>query len=97
MHSASPNPSKAPKDQSVVIRPNVEGTTNILRASQAAGVKRVVVTCSIASVFMKTEANHKSKYDENDWSDIDMCLGIFHKSTYQKETAVWKYINEEQA
>jgi len=46
------------------------------------------VTCSIASVFMKTEKNHKTLYDESDWSDPEMCVNIFHKITYQKELAV---------
>jgi dihydroflavonol-4-reductase len=30
VHSASPNPSKAPKDEKLVIRPAVEGTVALL-------------------------------------------------------------------
>jgi hypothetical protein len=56
------------------------------------GVKKVVVTCSIASVFMRTEKNHKSLYDESDWSDPEMCVNIFHKITYQKELAAQNFI-----
>lgn len=51
-------------------------------------MKKVVVTCSIASIFMKTEKTHKAFYDESDWSDPEMIVNIFHKITYQKEIAV---------
>ena len=44
---------------------------------------------------MRTEANHKSDYDESDWSNPEMCLNIHHKITYQKELAVWKFIKEQ--
>ena len=83
VHTACPNPSKAPKDEKAVIRPAVEGTTTVLKAAQAHGVKRVVVTSSIASVFMRTEKNHQSAYDEKDWSEPEMCLNIHHKINYQ--------------
>lgn len=51
-------------------------------------MKKVVVTCSIASVFMRTDKTHKPFYDESDWSDPEMIVNIFHKITYQKELAV---------
>ena len=41
---------------------------------------------------MRTEKNHKSFYDESDWSDPEMCTNIFHKITYQKELAVQSFI-----
>jgi nucleoside-diphosphate-sugar epimerase len=94
IHAACPNPSKAPKNDAPLIQAGSEGTTNVLKAAYAAKVKRVVVTCSIASIFMRTEANHKSDYDESDWSNPEMCLNIHHKITYNKELAVWKFINE---
>ena len=88
VHSASPNPSKAPKDEQIVIRPAVQGTVELLNAAQQEKVKKVVVTCSIASIFMKTEKTHKPFYDESDWSDPEMIVNIFHKITYQKEVTV---------
>jgi dihydroflavonol-4-reductase len=58
IHTACPNPSKAPKDEKLVIRPATEGTQTVLKAAQAHKVKRVVVTSSIASVFMRSDATH---------------------------------------
>lgn len=58
IHAACPNPAKAPKDEKIVIRPAVEGTQTVLKAAQKHKVKRVVVTSSIASVFMRSDATH---------------------------------------
>jgi dihydroflavonol-4-reductase len=33
VHVACPNPSKAPKDESIVIKPAVQGTVSVLKAS----------------------------------------------------------------
>lgn len=68
VHTACPNPSKAPKDEKIVIRPAVDGTLSLLRAAQRHQVKRVVVTSSIASIFMRNEEKHQKEYTEKDWS-----------------------------
>jgi dihydroflavonol-4-reductase len=94
VHCACPNPSKAPKDEKLVMRPAIEGTQTVLRASQAAKVKRVVITSSIATIFMRGEATHQADYDEKDWSEQEMCLNIHHKINYHQEVAVLNFINE---
>ena len=83
VHTACPNPSKAPKNENLAISPATDGTITVLKAAQNHKVKRVVITSSIASIFMKTEANHKNDYDERDWSDPEMCLNIHHKINYR--------------
>ena len=50
MHVASPVPSSAPTDESVVIKPALEGTLNVLKAAFEATVKRVVVTSSCVAI-----------------------------------------------
>ena len=50
LHVASPAPAKLPKNEDELVKPAVEGTTNVLKAAHAAGVRRVVVTSSNASV-----------------------------------------------
>lgn len=45
LHTASPFPLALPNDENTVIKPAVEGVTNVLKAVAANGkVKRVVVT-----------------------------------------------------
>ena len=48
LHVASPFPPAQPKDPDELIAPARDGTLRVLRASLAAGVKRVVVTSSVA-------------------------------------------------
>src|SRR5215212_6513415 len=50
LHVASPFPPKQPKDADELILPAREGTLRVLRASLDAGVKRVVVTSSVAAI-----------------------------------------------
>src|SRR6202043_4196954 len=50
LHVASPFPPAQPKDPDELIVPARDGTLRVLRACLAAGVKRVVVTSSVAAV-----------------------------------------------
>ena len=56
IHVASPFPAENPRDEMEVIRPAVEGTTNVLEAcaSTKGGVKRVVLTSSCAAIYGET-------------------------------------------
>lgn len=45
------------KDADAILRPAIEGTENVLRAAAAAGVRRVVVTSSVATVGGSTSAD----------------------------------------
>ena len=57
VHTASPLPIKPPEDESLVIKPAVEGTLSILRAAHKHRVKRVVITSSTVTITMKTQEN----------------------------------------
>jgi dihydroflavonol-4-reductase len=47
---ASPFPATPPRDEAELIRPAVDGTRRVLEASVRAGVRRVVMTSSLAAV-----------------------------------------------
>lgn len=91
LHVASPFPVGVPKSDDELVRPAVDGTLRVLRAAADAGVKRVVLTSSIAAIVsgyrdavVRTEA---------DWSDVD------HSSAYAKsktlaERAAWDFARE---
>ena len=49
-HIASPFPFDSPRDPQELIRPAVDGTRRVLGACVEAGVKRVVMTSSIAAI-----------------------------------------------
>ncbi len=50
MHVAAAIRGDEPKDQSLVIRPAVEGTERVLRFAHQAGVQRIIMTSSVATV-----------------------------------------------
>src|SRR5204863_3121665 len=66
LHVASPFPSKQPKDPDELIVPAREGTLRVLRESLEAGVKRVVVTSSVAAIRL-SEGAEARPLNEDDW------------------------------
>ncbi len=94
MHTASPFPLVQPKDPAELVRPAVEGTLRALRAANAAGVDRVVVTGSIASIANR-ELPHGRPFNESDWSRPDYpTTTAYALSKLEAERAAWKYVEE---
>ena len=50
MHVASPFVIEDPKDENELIKPAKEGTLRALNAAKKAGIKRVVITSSVAAI-----------------------------------------------
>ena len=69
LHVASPFPTAAPKDPNELIIPAREGTLRVLKAAQAAGVKRVVLTSSFAAIGYGHDAD-AGTFDESTWTDL---------------------------
>jgi len=89
VHTASPFPIAQPKDENVLIRPAVEGTERVLNEAAAAGVKRIVLTSSIAAVFNETK--HLELQDEADWCDVDLpSTSAYAKSKTLAERKAWE-------
>jgi dihydroflavonol-4-reductase len=68
LHTASPFPSENPSHEDELIIPARDGTLRVLRAAEAARVRRVVVTSSFAAVGYTAKADG-SPYTEQDWTD----------------------------
>ncbi len=71
MHTASPFPLKVPKNHDEIIKPAVEGTLAVMKACHKHGVKRLVITSSVAAVSDKRPADRKAVYTADDWSDLE--------------------------
>ena len=54
LHVASPIAMQLPKDEDEMVKPAVEGTLRVLKAASKAGVKRVVITSSVAAIMYGT-------------------------------------------
>ena len=93
LHIASPVPNAPPKDPAAVIEPARDGTLRVLRAAEAEGVRRVVMTSSIAAVLYGHPRDGSRLYDERDWSMLGADVGPYEQSKTQAERAAWDYVD----
>lgn len=94
LHVASPFPPKQPRDPDELIVPAREGTLRVLRAALDAGVKRVVVTSSIAAIRLAKGAQART-LTESDWTDPDADgLTPYVRSKAIAERAAWELAKE---
>jgi dihydroflavonol-4-reductase len=71
-HVASPFPPRQPKNADELIRPARDGAVRVVKAAAAAGVKRVVMTSSVAAVaYGVRNPPRDGVYTEAHWSDPD--------------------------
>jgi len=92
MHVASPFVLKSPKDENELIKPAVEGTLNVLQSCTRNGIRKVVVTSSVAAVI--TGHLEDREYDENDWpNEANKKVNVYMKSKGLAEKAAWDYVN----
>jgi len=94
LHVASPFPPKQPKDPDELIVPAREGTLRVLRASLDAGVRRVVVTSSVAAVRGGVDSA-SAPLTEADWTDgEDPRLEPYTRSKTIAERAAWDVVGQ---
>lgn len=97
-HVAAQILAEEPKDPQRVIGPAVEGTERVLRYATLAGVKRIVLTSSIATVgYGHGQTGGKRTYTEADFTNLDAmrftwayCVG-----KTRAENAAWAYARSE--
>jgi nucleoside-diphosphate-sugar epimerase len=93
-HVASPIPPAQPEDPDELIVPAREGTLRVLRAAQAGGVRRVVLTSSFAAVGYSPKPVRD--YTEEDWTDPGTPgLPPYPRSKAIAERAAWDYIEQQ--
>ena len=95
-HIASPFPAVHPKDENELIRPARDGALRALKAAKAAGVKRVVLTSSVAAILYGHGDKRPAMADETLWSDPAGADNTpYTKSKTLAERAAWDYVNGE--
>jgi dihydroflavonol-4-reductase len=96
LHVASPFPPVQPKDPDELIVPAREGTRRVLGAALAAGVKRTVVTSSVAAIA--GGAKTPGPLTEEDWTDLEFDgLSPYVRSKTIAERAAWELVREQGA
>ncbi|HTQ06798.1 MAG TPA: aldehyde reductase [Polyangiaceae bacterium] len=92
LHVASPFPSALPRHEDELIVPARDGALRILRAAAKAGVRRVVLTSSLAAVVCGHARDGSEVYDETSWSDVSKDIGAYEKSKTLAEQAAWDFV-----
>jgi len=94
LHTASPFPIASPKNEDDLIIPAVQGTLRALSAAHEAGVKRVVLTSSIAAIYGSELPQGKSAFDETVFTDVNHPVGkqAYTKSKTLAESAAWDFV-----
>ena len=93
LHMASPFITYEPKNEDDLIRPAKEGTLRALKFAKYAGVKKVVLTSSVAAIAY---GHKKPICGPSDWSDINQNIGAYTKSKTIAERAAWDFINSQE-
>ena len=91
LHVASPFPISQPRDENELIVPAREGTLRVLRASKAAGVRRVVITSSFAAVGYG-HPPQAEPFTEETWTNAQSpSCSAYVKSKAIAERAAWDW------
>ena len=93
-HVASPIPVAVPREESVLVRPAVDGAVNVLTACAESGtVKRVVLTSSLGAVSIGMYGEMGREYTEEDWSPEDQSPP-YEKSKLLAERRAWEFVEK---
>lgn len=93
IHSASPIPAEEPKDPQVLIRPAVDGTRRALKAAEAAGVHRIVLTSSCAAIYKDSAKPPAQVSTAANWTDPDAdYVTGYEASKTLAEKAAWDFV-----
>ncbi|MDP3459316.1 MAG: aldehyde reductase [Hyphomonas sp.] len=96
-HIASPIPTNLPKDHDELITPARDGAIRVLTAARAAGVRRVVMTSSMAAVAYGWGDARPKLLTEEHWSNSGNLADntAYTRSKTIAERAAWDYVNGE--
>lgn len=95
LHVASPFPPAIPQHEDELIIPAREGALRVLRVARDAGVKRVVLTSSFASIGYGQKPKGRP-FNETDWTDpAGDDVRAYVKSKTLAEKAAWDFIAKE--
>ena len=96
LHVASPLPAINPRDDEELVRPARDGALRVLRLSRDAGVRRVVMTASTASIAYG-RGGRSEPFTEADWSDETNRAdsSAYERSKTIAERAAWDFMRRE--
>ncbi len=95
-HIASPVPVSQPRDREALVPMARGGALRVLNAAQAADVKHIVVTSSLAAMAHRDDRSATRSITESDWSDPEgKHATAYIVSKTRAELAVWAWAYEQ--
>ncbi len=92
-HVAGPFPISFKGDEKDLISPHEQGTLRILKSAKKNNVNRVIMTSSVASVYMTK--NLDKNINESCWTDVsNKDLDAYTKGKTLAEMAAWDFISK---
>ena len=91
LHVASPVTNPPRSQAELLIRPAVDGTLRLMKAAAAAGVRRVVLTSSLAAVA-EGQDDIRREFNEQDWTNLDHSPRPYAVSKTLAERAAWDFV-----
>lgn len=76
------------KPEEEIIRPNLEGTRNVLEAAAESGVRRIVYVSSVAALD-KTQVERDGAMDETNWNQNSFG-NAYYQSKVESEELAWQ-------
>ena len=92
LHVASPFPRYVPKHENELIGPARDGALRVLAAANAADVRRVVLTSSMAAIVNGHSHGKSYRYSEKDWTNLGTPIPPYPKSKTIAERAAWDFM-----
>ncbi len=91
-HVASPFPAHQPETADELIIPARDGALRVLEAANAAGVRRVVMTSSVAAVDVAWKGDRPTAFDESHWTNMTRPekVSFYAQSKTIAEKAAWE-------
>ncbi len=96
-HVASPFPAHQPATADELIVPARDGALRVLHAANAAGVRRIVMTSSVAAVDVAWEGQRPAAFNESHWTNMSRPekVSFYAQSKTIAEKAAWEAVSGE--
>ena len=99
MHVAGPFPVGYDGGEKELTGPHEDGAMRVFKLAKEHGIKRIILTSSVASIWMDSTIEDTVRYiDENNWTNLDDDnIDAYTKGKALKEKAAWDFVDKNES